>query len=278
MTDLDFEPSTHGVGPADAGLPVSNAAARGNTSGGPAPAVHGALDCGWGRLLFAPAFGSPKDLAQALLQEQPGRRDIALYVEAPQLVLAEAPSQLFLDPSLVFRRPLDATADAQADRSAPGIVVRRLSTRADITAINRLYGMRRMVLLDPAVVWAQRQSDALIYLVAEDERTGDVIGSVLGIDHVAAFDDPEGGSSLWCLAVDRQDAPTGTGEALVRGLAERFGVRGRAYVDLSVLHDNDAAIALYRKLGFRQTSALCVKRKNTVNAPCTWARPMDSRS
>ena len=34
------------------------------------------------------------------------------------------------------------------------------------------------------------------------------------------------------------------GIALVNTLAERFKARGRAFLDLSVVHDNDAAIAL----------------------------------
>jgi GNAT-family acetyltransferase (TIGR03103 family) len=101
---------------------------------------------------------------------------------------------------------------------------------------------------------------------AEDQRTGRVVGTVTGVDHVRAFGDPEGGSSLWCLAAD-PEAPPGTGEALVRVLAERYLARGRSYLDLSVLHDNAPAVALYRKLGFRQVPALVVKRRNAVNAP-----------
>jgi GNAT-family acetyltransferase (TIGR03103 family) len=96
---------------------------------------------------------------------------------------------------------------------------------------------------------------------------------VTGVDHELAFGDPEGGTSLWCLAVDGQDAPPGTGEALVRVLAERYAARGRAYLDLSVLHDNTAAIALYRKLGFDRVPAVCVKRKNPINTPLFAARP-----
>jgi GNAT-family acetyltransferase (TIGR03103 family) len=93
------------------------------------------------------------------------------------------------------------------------------------------------------------------------------------VDHSLAFGDPEDGTSLWCLAVDAQDAPPGTGEALVRVLAERYAARGRTYLDLSVLHDNAAAIALYRKLGFGQVNAVCVKRKNPINSPLFAARP-----
>ncbi|MBL0422192.1 N-acetylglutaminylglutamine synthetase [Ramlibacter sp. AW1] len=222
------------------------------------------IDCGWGRLLYAPSFASAKDLVQALREEQPGRRDIALYVEAPQLVLAEAPSELFLDPSFIFRRPLQAR-DAAMEPEAAGVSVRPLSTRADIAAINRLYAMRRMVPLDPVVVWAQRHSEGLTYLVAEDERTGEVIGSALGVDHVAAFGDAAGGSSLWCLVVDPQTRVSGTGESLTRYLIAHFARRGRHFLDLSVLHDNEQAIGLYRKLGFEQVPGFAVKHKNLIN-------------
>jgi ribosomal protein S18 acetylase RimI-like enzyme len=84
----------------------------------------------------------------------------------------------------------------------------------------------------------------LTYFVAEDE-SGAVIGTVTGIDHGIAFDDPERGSSLWALAVDPQTAHGGVGEALIRWLAEHYIARGAGYMDLSVLHDNRGAIALY---------------------------------
>src|SRR3546814_7837707 len=84
-----------------------------------------------------------------------------------------------------------------------------------------------------------------------DLETGQVIGTVMGVDHKRAFDDPENGSSLWSLAVDPQTSHPGVGEALVRQLAERFQARGRSFMDLSVVHDNKEANALYEKLGFR---------------------------
>jgi GNAT-family acetyltransferase (TIGR03103 family) len=116
-------------------------------------------------------------------------------------------------------------------------------------------------------MWANHRTRTFTYLVAEDRRTGAIVGTVTGVDHVLAFGDPEGGTSLWCLAVDAQDAPTGAGEALVRVLAERYVGRGRSYLDLSVMHDNTGAIALYRKLGFVRVPAVCVKRKNPINTP-----------
>jgi len=228
-----------------------------------APHINVILDCGWGRLMYAPSFDSTKLLASELMQEESGKRDIALYVQAPQLLLAEAPASLFLDPSLMYRRVL--AADAPAAEPAPGVVIRRLTTRADIAAMNRLYSMRGMVPLEPRTVWRQRDSDALIYLIAEDERSGEVIGSVMGVDHVLAFGDHEGGSSFWCLVVDPQTTMAGVGTSLVNQLIDLFTSRGRAFLDLSVLHTNQNAIGLYQKLGFEQTTGFAVKHKNSIN-------------
>ncbi|MCP5853957.1 GNAT family N-acetyltransferase, partial [Klebsiella pneumoniae] len=80
-----------------------------------------------------------------------------------------------------------------------------------------------------------------------------------------AFDDPEHGSSLWCLAVDPHCTRPGVGEVLVRHLVEHFMSRGLAYLDLSVLHDNRQAKRLYEKLGFRNLPTFAVKRKNGIN-------------
>jgi GNAT-family acetyltransferase (TIGR03103 family) len=221
------------------------------------------LELGWGRLLYGPSFRDPKVLAQTLLQEQPDKRDIAFHVDSPQLVLAEAPANLFLDPSLIFRRTLEDAGPPSA--SAPGVLVRALSTRADIAAMNRLYKMRGMVPLDTKTVWQQRMREDIVYLIAEDERTGEVIGSVTGIDHALAFGDGRGGASFWCLVVDPQTGLFGAGQSLINHLIELFGARGRSFLELSVLHDNEHAIALYQKMGFAQVPGFVVKHKNAIN-------------
>ncbi len=122
-----------------------------------------------------------------------------------------------------------------------------------------------MVTVSPEFFWANRDSRSITYFVAEDEASGDVIGTVTGVDHQRLFGDPERGSSLWCLAVDPQCRHPGVGEMLVRRLAEHFQARGAAYMDLSVMHDNEQAIALYEKLGFRRVPIFAVKRKNPIN-------------
>ena len=222
-----------------------------------------ALDCGWGRLVFAQTFSDMDTLAGALREEQLDRRDIAVYVRDPHVLLASAPQEVFLDPSHTYR--LDLTAYRPSKRMPKGFFIRRLTSQADAVAINRIYATRGMVQVPPEFFWSKRDARSISYFVAEDENTGAILGTVTGVDHRQAFDDVERGSSLWCLAVDPQARQPGVGEALVRRLAEYFAARGAAYVDLSVLHDNTQAIALYEKLGFRRVPYFSVKRKNSIN-------------
>ncbi|MCT7027993.1 hypothetical protein M1186_25985, partial [Salmonella enterica subsp. enterica serovar Minnesota] len=48
--------------------------------GSPLAAEPIAVHCGWGRLLIGHTFPDPASLAEELLNEQAGERDIALYV------------------------------------------------------------------------------------------------------------------------------------------------------------------------------------------------------
>jgi len=123
-----------------------------------------------------------------------------------------------------------------------------------------------MLPIDPLRL-TPRHEGGPVYWLAEDDDTGTVIGSVMGLSHQKAFNDPENGSSLWCLAVDPQCPRPGVGEVLVRHLIEHFMSRGLSYLDLSVLHDNRQAKNLYAKLGFRNLSTFAIKRKNGINQP-----------
>lgn len=233
--------------------------------GGPGEGAteNAVLDCGWGRLLFAQTFPKAEPLIEALRAEGPDRRDIALYVRNPHVLLASAPQEVFLDPSHTFR--LDLATYRPGRRQPRGFTVRRLVSEQDAEDVNRIYAARGMVPAPSDFIWSHRDDRNLTYLVAEDAGTGRVIGTVTGVNHVRAFSDPENGASLWCLAVDPQATQPGIGEALVRRLAEHFKTQGLAYMDLSVMHDNDQAIALYEKLGFRRVSFFGVKRKNPIN-------------
>ncbi|WP_085724897.1 N-acetylglutaminylglutamine synthetase [Pseudomonas sp. R37(2017)] len=222
------------------------------------------VHCGWGRLLIGHTFADAASLAGELLNEQPGERDIALYVAAPQQVLGLEPTQLFLDPSDTLR--LWFSDYRQATRVFRGFRIRRAQSDADWQAINHLYQARDMLPIDATLLTAHHLGGP-VYWLAEDEDSGAVIGSVMGLNHRKAFNDPEHGSSLWCLAVDPYCARPGVGEVLVRHLIEHFMSRGLACLDLSVLHNNRQAKNLYAKLGFRNLTTFAIKRKNGINQP-----------
>ncbi|PZF79956.1 N-acetylglutaminylglutamine synthetase [Jiangella anatolica] len=232
------------------------------------------VDLAWGRLVFAQTFEEPRHVIDLLRAEEEGRRDIAMYVADPHVLVSHAPGELFIDPSLTYRLELHRYRPRR--NPVAGVFVRKMSELADADEINRLYAARGMVTGDTELMWANQRTPTFTYLVAQDERTGAVVGTVTGVDHVRAFDDPDNGASLWSLAVDPQCAIPGVGEALVRVLAERYIGRGRDHLDLSVLHDNDPAIRLYTKLGFQRVPVFAVKRKNPINEPLYVAGPAGS--
>src|SRR5690606_7330214 len=241
--------------------------------GGSSPTPGASVNLGWGRLIFAQTFDDPAGVVDELRKEVPERRGIAFYVREPHVILAAAPQEIFLDPSHTFR--LDLATYRAGRRSPRGFAIRKMTCEADADGVNRIYSARGMVPVPPDFFWSNRDNRSIAYFVAEDEATGEIIGTVTGIDHHRAFADPERGSSLWCLAVDPQARHPGIGEMLVRRLAEYFSARGAAFMDLSVLHDNEQAIALYEKLGFRRVPIFAVKRKNPINEKL-FARPLDA--
>ncbi|BBX82908.1 N-acetylglutaminylglutamine synthetase [Mycolicibacterium aubagnense] len=225
-------------------------------------------DLGWGRLVFGQTFGDPAEFGVALRAEGSGRRDIGMYLDAPHVFVALHPHEFFIDPSFTYR--LDLTKPMQYQPpDVPGLSVRQVNSFEDCVAINHIYSRCHMVPADSELMWANSQSaPQVVYLVAIDDQSGQIVGTVTGIDHTQLFGDPENGSSLWCLAVEPAAARPGTGGLLVRSLIDEFIRRGRAQMDLSVLHDNDGAIALYERIGFTRVPAvLGIKRKNAINEP-----------
>jgi GNAT-family acetyltransferase (TIGR03103 family) len=227
------------------------------------------LELGWGRLIFGQTFADPDTLAEALRREAPGRRDICIYAREAHVVVAGAPSELFIDPSHTYR--LRFTNDPKEEELVPspvGITVRTLNEPSDADAMNRVYVRCGMVPAPVDTIWNNHLHEpAVTYLLAVRDDGGAVVGTVTGVDHELLFSDPERGSSLWTLAVDPAAGVPGIGLALTRKLAEHFRRAGRAYLDLSVAHDNAAAIRLYEKLGFRRVPVLAIKRKNAINEP-----------
>ncbi|TDB80132.1 N-acetylglutaminylglutamine synthetase [Micromonospora sp. KC721] len=234
----------------------------------PAGEADVVLDCGWGRLVFGQTFVDQAAVADVLRSEAAGARDICIYLRDPHVLVSRLPDELFIDPSLTYRLPLGEHRPAAADGGSepPGLVIRSLRDADDADAVNRIYARNGMVTAPVEVLVDNAGTDRFLHLVAES-GTGEIVGTITGVDHVAVFADPENGASLWCLTVDFNTAPPGTGQALLTALADRLDERGRAFVDLSVLAENSGAIRLYERLGFRRTGTLCVKRKNPINEP-----------
>jgi GNAT-family acetyltransferase (TIGR03103 family) len=224
------------------------------------------LELGWGRLIFGQTFEDPDKLAAVLQQEAQGRRDICIYARESHVLVAKSPTELFIDPSHTYRWRLQPD---EPEAAGPiGFSVRPLRDASDADEMNRVYLRCGMVPAPTEVIWNNHlHCDAVEYLVAVRDDDGSVVGTVTGVDHKRLFNDPEDGSSLWTLAVDPTATLPGIGAALTRALAAIFRGRERAYLDLSVGYDNEAAIALYEKLGFERVPVLAVKRKNAINEP-----------
>jgi len=222
------------------------------------------LELGWGRLIFGQTFADPENLADVLREEAKGRRDICIYAREPHVLVSRAPAELFIDPSHTYRLRFTDDDIAPTQR---GFTIRALRSREEADEMNRVYVRCGMVPAPVDVIWDNHlHRDAVDYLIAVTDD-GAVLGTVTGVDHVALFSDPENSSSLWTLAVDPAAPLPGVGAALTLALAELYRTRGRAYMDLSVAHDNGAAIALYEKLGFTRVPVMAVKRKNAINEP-----------
>lgn len=221
------------------------------------------INCGWGRLIFAHTFEDKTKVADVLREEKPGTRDIALYLRDPQVIIAKYPHDLFIDPSYTYRLWLEDYEEEEPEfRNFSIDIVNPLDY---LEEINRIYVSVGSVPVNPDLIGDSLEKRHILFWVATDNATGDVIGVGMGVDHKQAFDDPENGSSLWALAVDQRATHAGIGTGLVKKIISHFKDAGRSFLDVSVLHNNRAAISLYEKLGFRQVPVFCVKNKNIIN-------------
>lgn len=221
-------------------------------------------EMGWGRLVFGHTFESNDRIVEAMCSHGYDNRDIAIYVIDPHVIISMAPDKLFLDPSHTYRLwNYDYRSDNQKISNA--ISINRLSNKQEAHQINSIYSKCQMKGADPKFLLEKHADELRTYFIAKRRADNQVVGTVTGIDHVKAFNDPEKGSSLWSLAVDPQAGPPGIGINLVRRLVEHYFTKGRAFIDVSVMHDNKNAIKLYEKLGFQRIPVFCIKRKNPIN-------------
>jgi len=221
------------------------------------------IEMGWGRLVFGHTFDSITNIVEAMCTQGYDSRDIAIYVIDPHVIVSMAPDKLFIDPSHTFRL---WSYDYRCDNyTTQPFVIQRLSAKNEAESVNRIYAACHMKGADPDFMIDKRASKLRTYLIAKNINNNNIIGTVSGVDHVEAFDDPENGASLWSLAVDPQANFPGIGSALVRHIVEHYFTKGRSFVDASVIHDNTSAIQLYTKIGFQRIPAFCIKRKNSIN-------------
>ncbi len=221
------------------------------------------FDCGWGRLIFGNTFDDPEQLVDALRNEQRGKRNIVIYSSEPHVALSIAPQEVFLDPSHHFRLLKENYKPGPKRRE--GFCIRSFDARRDIDRMNQIYQSRDMVLVDPSYLREMENQGKMSLFVAEDTKTGKILGVITCLDHEKIYRDKQKGVSLWALAVDPQAIQPGIGELLLRHSAEHFFRAGREFIDLSVLHDNDQAIGLYQKLGFHKVSFFFIKHKSAIN-------------
>ena len=97
---------------------------------GPAPKSEASVDCGWGRLIFGHTFDNPAKVTEVLREEAEDQRDIVMYLRDPHVVTAQAPQEVFLDPSHTYRLWMRQYRPA---RYRPkGFICRRVNNREDI--------------------------------------------------------------------------------------------------------------------------------------------------
>ena len=222
------------------------------------------IDCGWGRLIFAHTFKDSKIIAEQLREEKENQRALAFYVREPQVVVANDPQGLFINPSYTYRLDLKNYTPPKKKKGSFSICA--LNIKEDIESINRIYQTRHMAEIDTEFLQkSYSKRKYLTFWVAVDNESGDVIAVCLSVDHKKAFDDPENGSSLWSLAVDPQAMHPRIGLGMVHHIARHYKKEGRSILDLSVLHSNKEAISLYKKIGFIQIPVFCIKNKNVIN-------------
>ena len=221
------------------------------------------LDCGWGNLIFGQTFQQHKDIINFLAREKKGKRNIAIYVHNHHVLLSKAPELLFVDPSDTLRLWL---YNYRMPKTRSRIIrVRLLKDEHDAREINRIYKACEMIESPTDTIVKNQKTQAFCYFLAERVNDNKIIGTIMGVDHKKAFNDPDNGSSLWCLAVDPEVQARGTGKMLVRAVAEHYLAKGRDFLDLSVLYDNEKALRLYKSLGFSPVPVYAVKKKNEIN-------------
>ena len=213
------------------------------------------LDCGWGRLVFGQTFADPASWPTVLRGEAPGRRDICIYAREP--ARPGRPGARTSCSSTPATPTGCDSADGDGRRRPPPIRASRCGRCATVRGRRRdqpdLRALRHGARAHVDVIWDNQPHADAVELPGRRARRRRRGGRHRHRRRPrAAVRRPRGrlepvvpgGRPDAAPARRRRGADPRAGRAIYRD-------RGRAYMDLSVLHDNDAAIALYEKLGFQ---------------------------
>lgn len=118
--------------------------------------------------------------------------------------------------------------------------VRRMTT-ADIPAVAALEARAFVEPWSPATFFEELALDNRLYLVAEES------GSVVGYGGVMSLDEE---AHIMTIAVDTPHTRRKIGTRLMLALIDLALERGARHLTLEVRISNDAALGMYRKLGF----------------------------
>ena len=204
------------------------------------------VDLGWRKLLFSQTFDNNQYFIKETLKPHKGE-NAAIYIHNPQILMEQSQGQLTLDPSVCYR--LDLSKYEVPKRKNKKVVVRKIMKK-DVKAVNEIYKCYHMASINLKTVKNNQGHPAITYFVAEND--GQIVGIVIGVNHVELFNSPEKGSSLWGLAILPGNKGRGIGKLLINYIVEHYQTKGIAYIDLYVDYDNKKAINLYRKVGFKK--------------------------
>jgi ribosomal protein S18 acetylase RimI-like enzyme len=204
------------------------------------------IDLGFRKLFFSQTFDNNQYFIDEVLKPREGI-SVAVYVQNPQILENQSEDKLALDPAVCYRLYLSKYKVPSFNHK--NVIVRKINLE-DIDGVNKIYENYGMYPIDRRTVEENRLADTATYFVAE--KNDEILGIVIGINHIKLFNSPEGGASLWGLAVAPQDKGKGIGTILIDYIVEHCQAKEINYIDLYVDYFNKNAIKLYEKMGFRK--------------------------
>jgi ribosomal protein S18 acetylase RimI-like enzyme len=219
------------------------------------------IDLGIRKLFFSQTFDNNKYFIEQVLKPHEGM-NAAVYIQNPQILIDQSGDRLALDPSVCYRLELSKYEPTKIRNK--NIILRKIRLE-DVKGVNKIYGYYGMCAIDQKTVNDNMHASVVTYFVAE--KNGEMLGIVIGIDHVKLFNSPERGSSFWGLAVLPGEEGKGIGKLLIDHIIEHYQTKGANYIDLYVDYYNKRAIELYEKIGFKKIPRFYLVPKSDLHKP-----------